>query len=256
MAPWLNRFRAWLVVDPARALEALPDRGDRPRHGEHDAGLAAAPTVRKYLEVDALGRAGNWRELDRVLGELLELRGADDRDANRVAAFWYAVQGRYSEAARSLDRSLPFPGQMFVPPVLGGDARQGMIEAAEIRILRQTGRSAEADRLARTLLNDLRKRRASARARCWAPDEDDTLRFAALAAGEGLNDEAVAALRDALRCGDLPFGFEPELPWFKALEGHPDYDALLQERARRVAQARRDMLVLEAGAADQPAKVQ
>ncbi|MFO1393080.1 MAG: hypothetical protein U1F09_04860 [Steroidobacteraceae bacterium] len=256
MAPWLNHFRAWLVVDPVRALRALPAEGDRPRQGEHDAGLAAAATIRRYLEVDGIGRTGKWKELDRALERLLEIRGPDDPDARRVSAFWYAVQGRYAEAAESLDKSLPFPGQMFVPPVLGGDARQGLIEAAQIRILRGTGRSAEADRLARTLLGELRKQRASRTARCWAPDEDDTMRLAAVAAGEGLNDEAVAALRDALRCGDLPFGFEPALPWFKSLEGYPPYDALLLERSQRVARARGEMLALEAGAAGPAPKVQ
>ncbi|HQR49633.1 MAG TPA: hypothetical protein PL152_09860, partial [Steroidobacteraceae bacterium] len=256
MAPWLNRYRAWLTVDPVRALEALPGPGDRPRSGEHDAGLAEAPTIQKYLEIDALGRTGNWKDLDRALAQLVGIRGADDRDALRIAAFWYAVQGRYEEAAGSLDKSLPFPAQMFVPPVLGGDARQGMIEAAQVRILRGTGKSAEADRLARNLLDDLRRKRTSARTRCWAPDEDDTMRLAALAAGEGLKDEAVAALSDAMRCGDLPFGFEPELPWFKALEGYPPYDELVRERTRRLAQARADMLALEAGAKRQAAILQ
>jgi hypothetical protein len=37
------------------------------------------------------------------------------------------------------------------------------------------------------------------------------MRYPSFAASEGLKDEAVAALRDALRCGDLPYGFYPQL---------------------------------------------
>ena len=72
------------------------------------------------------------------------------------------------------------------------------------------------------------------------------LEYASLAANEGLKDEAVEALEGALRCGELPWAFEPALPWFRDLEGHPPYDELLRERERRVARIRATLEQLEA----------
>jgi hypothetical protein len=71
------------------------------------------------------------------------------------------------------------------------------------------------------------------------------MRFAALAANEGLKVEAVTALKDAMRCGDLPFSFQPELPWFRSLEGYPPYDELVRERDRRITAIRAEMSRLE-----------
>ena len=44
---------------------------------------------------------------------------------------------------------------------------------------------------------------------------DVWMRYASLAANEGFKDEAVDALAGAMRCGDLPPAFQPQLPWFK-----------------------------------------
>lgn len=52
----------------------------------------------------------------------------------------------------------------------------------------------------------------------------------------------------ALRCGDLPFGFWPQLPWFRQLEGYAPYDALLREREARIVQLRGELLRLETDA--------
>ncbi len=81
----------------------------------------------------------------------------------------------------------------------------------------------------------------------YAEEPESPVRAAAIFAGEGLKDEAVQALRRALECADLPFGFWPRLPWFKALEGYPPYDELLRERERRVAAIRAQLLALEGG---------
>ena len=59
-------------------------------------------------------------------------------------------------------------------------------------------------------------------------------------------DEAVDALRGAFRCGDLPWAFEPGLPWFRSLEGYPPYDELLRERDRRIARTRAALEQLDA----------
>jgi hypothetical protein len=72
--------------------------------------------------------------------------------------------------------------------------------------------------------------------------------LAALAANEGHRDEAVELLRRAMDQADLPFFFRPSLPWFRSLEGHPGYDALLAERSARVERLRGEMQALEANA--------
>jgi TolB-like protein len=244
LSPWLNRFRAWELVDPARAIEALPSPGEQARPGEHFAGRSGFPVTEQHLLADALGRAGNWQELDRVLASLIEAAGSDNADARRVVAFWYAVQGRNAEAAESLVKARPFP-DVWVPPVLGGDANYGMMETAEVRILRGTGQTGEAKRLASRLLEELRMRRAAAGPGCRDPGDDETMRLSALAANEGLKDEAVDALKEAMRCGDLPFSFQPELPWFRSLEGYPPYDELVRERERRIVLVRAAMSKLE-----------
>lgn len=244
MSPWVSRFRAWELVDPARAIEALPSPGEKARRGEHFAGWSAFPVISKHLLADALGRAGNWQELNRVLASLLETTGPDNPDAQRVAAFWYAVQGRDAKAAESLEKAKPFEDD-WVPPVLGGDTKHGMIETAQVRILRATGKADEASHLAGNLLEQLRRKRAAAGPDCRDPADDETMRFAAIAANEGLKGEAVAALKEALRCGDLPFSFQPELPWFRSLEGYPPYDELVRERDRRITVIRAEMSQLE-----------
>ena len=47
---------------------------------------------------------------------------------------------------------------------------------------------------------------------------------------------------------DLPYTFRPALPWFRKLEGHPGYDALVREREARIVRIRAEMLALEAAA--------
>ena len=83
------------------------------------------------------------------------------------------------------------------------------------------------------------------------------MRYAALAANEGHKDEVVQAMQTAMRCGDLPFGFWPQLPWFKSLEGYAPYEALLKERAARIERVRAELTKLEATAgARMPASTQ
>ena len=47
------------------------------------------------------------------------------------------------------------------------------------------------------------------------------------------------------RCADLPFGFWPQLPWFRQLEGYAPYDALLREREARIVQLRGELLAID-----------
>lgn len=81
---WVNRFRAWLAVDPERARLSLP-----------------------------------------------------------------------VEAAAQLEQAGAIPGE-WIPPVLGGDATYGLMETAQIRILRATGHIEAADRMATELLEPMR----------------------------------------------------------------------------------------------------
>ena len=94
-----------------------------------------------------------------------------------------------------------------------------------LRIYRATGRGTEADALAQQYLTKLR------------PDENpfSRLDLAALAANEGLKDEAVATLTALFERYPLVEWFFPQLPWFRSLEGHPGYDKLMAQRKRRVS---------------------
>ncbi|HSN72715.1 MAG TPA: hypothetical protein VLT59_14460 [Steroidobacteraceae bacterium] len=58
--------------------------------------------------------------------------------------------------------------------------------------------------------------------------------------------EAVEALNGAMGCGILPYAFQPQLPWFRSLEGYAPYDELLRERATRVETIRAELLAVEA----------
>ena len=74
------------------------------------------------------------------------------------------------------------------------------------------------------------------------------MRFASLAANEGQRAEAADALKGAMSCGDLPYGFQPQLPWFRSMKGYAPYDALLRERERRIEKIRAELISLEADA--------
>ena len=159
-------------------------------------------------------------------------------------AFWLEVQGRYEEAATSLALAEPAPDEPGIPPLLSGtrDWGFGLRDTAKVRILRGTGRVQEAARLAKELLDGLRAERREARSNCqW----DGWLPYASLAASEGLKDEAVSALEVAMRCGELPYAFQPQLPWFRSLEGYRPYEELLRERERRIGKSRADLLRYE-----------
>ena len=236
---WVYRFRAWEGVDLDEAARSLAtDPGTRP--GVH---LAKAHAL---FAVEVAGLQGDWARLDLLLGELRALAGDDDAQVRSTMAFWLAVQGRYDEASRSLALAEPVPEQRM-PPVLGGDRNTGLMDTAIVRILRRTGREAEAARLAESALERLRPDERTGDDACasyvWG---SGPVAYASLAAQEGLKDEAVRALRFAMTCGDLPFGFWPQLPWFAALAGFAPYDALVQERERRIEKIRTELLALEA----------
>jgi TolB-like protein len=239
---WINRYRAWIAVDPQRAREALPVAANYRRFGGVD-----MEAIRLFIEADIAGVLGDWPTVDRVLASLATRNWRDPTRVHSVAAFWQAVQGRYDEAAVSLAQAGPIPDSMM-PPAMGMDAVYGLMETAQARIYRETGRGPEADRLATELLEGFRTERKAVGKGCTLGDRrySGWMRHASLAANEGLKDEAVDALRGALRCGELPPGFLPQLPWFRALDGFAPYEELKREREARIARIRPELLRIEA----------
>ena len=212
--------RTWLLVDDL----------DRARRTAEAAGDAAY-----FLrEIDGLaGDFTTWAEFADV-----DLRSHDGAGCNLEAAFWLAVQERYAEAEERLD------GCDRVPEGAIGGLGAGLIGGSQLlpamlRIYRARGRTAEANALAEEYLKKLRQPRENPFSR---------LDLAALAANEGLKDEAVAALTAQFERYPLVEWFFPQLPWFRSLEGHPGYDQLMAERKRRVDKAHAEMLQLEASA--------
>jgi serine/threonine-protein kinase len=238
---WINFVRAWSMVDLDRAAQRLEGQGGV-RHGV-DYGK-----IRMFLDAELTGLRGDWAELDRKF-EALRLRlGEGNPHVRSQMAFWLAVQGRHGEAATSLAMAEPTPDESGIPPLLSGTREWGfgLMDTAKVRILRATGRGPEATRIANERLAALRAERRDVGSSCkW----DGWLPNASLAANEGLREEAMAALQDAMRCGELPYAFQPQLPWFRGLEGHPPYEALLRERERRIEKARAELIRLEDEAA-------
>jgi len=239
---WAHEFRAWQAVDPERAAQLIPEHGPGPRGIDFR-------VVRAMLLSDVTGRREQWSQLDEFLQQL-EARSAENDElvesVGSVAAFWLTVQGRHAEAARWLARAGVIPDER-TPPLLGNDNNTGLMEAATLQILRGTGRHDEAQRLAQQWLAARRNARAVPEPSCNASDPSGVpVRDASLFASEGFREEAVEALRQAMRCSDLPLAFWPGLPWFRALEGYPPYDALLHEYRERVAEVHRQLLELEA----------
>ena len=223
-------IRTWLLVDDLdrarRTAEALGRVGERRQDR----------TILSSRDCRALGR---FHDLGR--GSRTWTRIPTTPTAFRKTAFWLAVQERYTEAALRLDGCDPVP-EGAIGGLGAGLIGQSQLLPAMLRIYRATGRGTEADALAQQYLTKLRRK--------LRRDENpfSKLDLAALAANEGLKDEAVATLTALFEQYPLIEWFFPQLPWFRSLEGHPGYDQLMAERKRRVDKAHAEMLQLEASA--------
>jgi tetratricopeptide (TPR) repeat protein len=217
--------RAWLLVDDF-------DRAQRAAEKLRQVGDATGRAVAGYLLQEIAGLKGDFKTWDRIEPEGKPPQGA--KYFERV--FWLSVQGRYQEAARDLERLGP-PPESAIGGLGAGLVGDSQLLPALLRTYRATGRVAEADSMAQAYLERLRR------------DPDAALDLAALAANEGLKDEAVHALRGLFNRFPLIDFFHPELPWFKSLDGHPGYEQLMTERKRRIVLAHEGMLQLEAAAA-------
>ena len=219
-------IRTWLLVDDLdrarRTAEALGRVED------------AAP----YMLDEIAGLSGDFKTWARYAEEDAH---SDASNCIPAEAFWLAVQERFTEAALRLDGCDPVP-EGTIGGLGAGLIGQSQLLPAMLRIYRATGRGTEADALAQQYLTKLRPK--------LRRDENpfSKLDLAALAANEGLKDEAVATLTALFEQYPLVEWFFPQLPWFRSLEGHAGYDRLMAERKRRVDKAHAAMLQLEASA--------
>jgi adenylate cyclase len=235
MPIWVNYSAAWFVTDPQRSASYVP--------AHLGADFKDVPLL---LDAQVAGLQGDWTRLDRVLRDMRTEMGDDNRRVQSIVAFWGSVRGHYADAAKALALAEPIP-EISPPPGLGSDAHWGLMETAQVRIYRGTGRAEMARRFARERLDRLREEWRAADKKCdWLGWMQAPMRYASLAANEGLKEEAVRALQAAMRCAELPYGFFPQLPWFRSLEGYAPYDELLRERARRIERIRTELLQLEA----------
>lgn len=238
---WVYRYRAWQLVDLDHAARALPN--DPVARSGID-----LPLARILFEAEIAGLQGDWVRLETLLAQARARAGDAHPWPRSIMAFWFAGQGRDQEASKSLAMAEPVPADRM-PSTLGADRHWGLMDTAIVRIYRATGRSQEADRLAAEALARMRPKVREGDETCtWSLWEAGPVAYASLAANEGSKEEAVRVLELALRCGDLPFGFWPQLPWFRQLEGYAPYDALLREREARIVQLRGELLRLETDA--------
>jgi hypothetical protein len=233
----------WMYVDPQYIVD----------HGEPLVDERAIAPSRNWLLstlVTAHGILGHEQRVRELLALASGNTTYDEKLLRRIEPFWLSVFGRHDEAARLFDAQSYERENEGIPYRLG-TSHESQALPALLRTYRATGRAQEADALAQKYM---------ARYRAQQPRDPATepydlwIRDAALAANEGLRDEAVKYLRHAMNWYETPMGFVPSLPWFRSLEGHPGYDALHRELEQRVAKARKRMLELDAGLRSPPAQ--
>ena len=174
---------------------------------------------------------------DALIAELSSRHAANPQGLGGVA-FWLAVQGQYAEAAEVYARAGPLLDTQANAPGEGAHACSAATPAL-LRTYRAMGRTDEAQSLATRCLEVLRRRFEDEEG--TPRDTDTAFALAALAANEGYKDEAVRALDNNVERKPLEPFFDPRLPWYRNLEGHPGYADYLAERQRRMEQARAEM---------------
>jgi hypothetical protein len=241
---FLNFYRAWSMVDVGYAARYLAGRNDR-AHG------IDYTKVRMFIEAEALGLQGEWDALDRQFSELETRLGRDNPHVQAQKAFWMAMQARNDEAASALALAEPLTDESGIPPLLNSTHEWGfgLGPAATVLVLRATGRADEAEKRARETLVALEEDRLRQGDGCgW----QGRVQRASLLAVTGRRDDAVDDLQFAMRCGELPYGFQPGLPMFRLLDGIPAYEELKLERERRIERLRGELLNMERAAGLSP----
>jgi TolB-like protein len=225
----------WMYVDQQYIID----------HGEPMLDDPAIAPSRDWLLstlVTAHGILGHEQRVRELLALSPGKTTVDEQILRRIEPFWLSVFGRHDEAAR-LFGAWTYEGTDEGIPYRLGTAYESQALPALLRTYRATGRSKEADDLARKFMAKYRAQQPRDPA---AQAYEHWVRDAALAANEGLQDEAVKYLRHAMDWSHIPMGFVPALPWFRSLEGNPGYDALRRELEERRAKAQKRMLELDA----------
>ena len=227
----------WMYVDPGYIVERGTPLIDDPE-------IAPSRLWLLGILISAEGILGHEQRVRELFAKVPGETTEDERTFRCLEPFWLSVFGRHEEAAAAFEKVLQYPEFAAAQgPYRLGMGFDAQALPALLRTYRATGRSAEADALARTTLAQYRA------AQPRKPDEEEYphwVRDAALAANEGLKDDAVKYLRQAMNWNDTPPGFVPSLPWFRSLEGHAGYDALRGELAQRVAKLSASMRELDA----------
>lgn len=190
------------------------------------------------VELKAAGLKGDFARVNAVLAYPAR-KNVQPHFRNMVDAYWYSVQGSFENAVASLARIGDFES-MPEGGIMGSSLGTGALPAV-VRIYRATGRTDEAQAIARRFQEKLRREPGD-----LEKDAAWHVLLAEVAIANRQRAEAVRHLQDALKQVPVPNRLHPELPWFKELEGEPGYADVIEELKRRQAGIRAEMAALDA----------
>ena len=208
------------------------------------AGAVQAIEVTPY-EIMAAGLKGDVKRVDEAIATP-ERSQVTPHYRYVVDAYWYAVQGRFEDAAAALAKAGEFetvPDGGFMGASLG----MGALPAV-VRIYQAQGREHEAQAMVSRFQEKLRKELGAR-----APDATQNVLLAEIALAAGQRAKAVRHLQAAMTQAPVPPRLHPQLPWFKSLEGEPGYAPLVNELEKRQAAMRAQVAALDA-APDSPVR--
>ena len=156
-----------------------------------------------------------------------------------VDAYWYAVQGRFEDAAAALAKAGEFE---TVPDggFLGASLGMGALPAV-VRTYQAQGREHEAQAMVLRFQEKVRKELGAR-----PPDATQNVLLAEIALAAGQRAKAIRHLQAAMTQAPVPPRLHPQLPWFKSLEGEPGYAQLVDELEKRQAAMRAQVAALDA----------
>lgn len=189
------------------------------------------------LEMKAAGLKGDFARVNAVLAYPARNNIAPHY-RYMVDAYWYLVQDRMDAAATALARAGDF--ETAGGGIMGSSLESGALPAV-VRIYRATGRTDEAQAIARRFQEQLRRKPGD-----LAKDPAWHVLLAEVAIANGRRADAVRHLQEAMKRVPIPNRLHPELPWFKELEGEPGYAEVIEELKRRQAGIRAEMTALDA----------
>ncbi len=201
------------------------------------AGAVQAIEVTPY-EIMAAGLKGDFKRLNETLA-IPERSDVRPHYRYVVDAYWYAVQGRFENAAAALAKAGEFE---TVPDggFLGASIGVGALPAV-VRIYQAEGREHEAQAMVLRFQEKVRKELGAR-----APDVAQNVLLAEIALAAGQRAKAVRHLQAAMAQAPVPPRLHPQLPWFKSLEGEPGYAQLVDELEKRQAAMRAQAAALDA----------